>query len=64
MGSWGLEQAGESGEDISFVQIVIGPGARYRPIARGSKYAITPTGGTHTYGGYTGVAVIDLEKQV
>lgn len=63
-GCWGLEQAGETGADVGYEQIVIGAGAAYRPVARGSKYAITPTGGTEEYGGYTGVAVIDLEKQV
>lgn len=57
-------QAGETGEDIAVVQIVVGKGAKYRPLARGSHYAITPTGANSTYGDYSSVAIIDLETQV
>lgn len=55
----------EEGEpDVNVVYIPVGPGAKYRPIARGGDYAVTSTGATEPYGGYTGVAIIDLVDQV
>lgn len=59
-----MPQAGGDGSDIEVVQIVLGPGALYRPVARGSHYAVTPTNGQDDYGGYTAVAIVDLETQV
>ena len=59
-----VDQEGGSAEDIEVVQVVVGAGSTYRPIARGSHYAVTPSNGTSPYGGYTDLAIIDLETQV
>ena len=63
-GGLGWVQNGESGNDIEYVQITVGAGSTYRPLARGSNYAVTPTNGTSMYGGYTQLAIVDLETQV
>lgn len=59
-----VNQAGGSADDIEVVQIVVGAGAKHRPVARGSHYAMTPSHDTAGVGGYTQVAIIDLDTQV
>lgn len=42
----------------------LGRGERYRPVVRGSDYAVIPGKATSTDEGYTYVSVVDLETQV
>ena len=53
-----------TGTGVTPLYIPIGAGAKHRPVSRGSHYAMTPSGATTEDGGYTEVALIDLETQV
>lgn len=57
-------KAGETQPDINVVYIECGAGAKYRPVMRGAYYAATPMGAVSEYGGYTGVALVNLQDQV
>lgn len=59
-----IRQSEDGLPDVTVTYIPVGAGATYRPLARGADFAATVTNGTSPYGGYTGVAIVDLVDQV